>query len=143
MENNNAIPVWYWIIAVLLLIWYILGIITLTGQVNLTEEALKMMTPAERQFYIDMPLWVIWAYALGVFGGFFGTIALLTKRRWAKYFLIASLIGVFAHIIYYLAAGGGLQVFRGIAIILPLAQIVIGAFAIWLSKFGIRKGWLR
>lgn len=141
--KNKSIPVWYWFIASLLLIWYIIGIITLTGQVTLTKDALEMMTPNERQFYIDMPLWVTWAFALGVFGGFFGSIALLTKRKWAKPFLIASLIGVIAQIIYNLGMGGGLKIYAGIAIVVPVVRVAVGIFAIWLSVEGIRRAWLR
>lgn len=147
MENKSipikSIPVWYWFVASLLLIWYIIGIVLLTGQVTLTEDALDMMTQSERQLYIDMPLWVVWAFALGVFGGFFGCVALLTKRKWAKYFIIASLIGIIAQIIYNLAMSGGLEVYAGNAILIPVLRVAIGIFAIWLSVAGIRRGWLR
>lgn len=143
MENKVSVPVWFYIIASLLLIWNIIGIVTLTGQVTLTKDALSMMTPEEQQFYIDMPLWVIWAFALGVFGGFFGCIALLAKRRWAKYFLIASLIGIIIQIIYNLAMGDGIQVYEGTALLLPILSVAVAIFAILLSVIGIRKGWLR
>ena len=140
--ENKSIPGWYWVIVGLLLIWYIIIIILLTGQVNLTKDAFDMMTPNEKQFYIDMPAWVLWASALGGFGGAIGCIALFARRTWAKSFLIASLIGIIAQIIYYIAMGGGLQVYNGIAIIIPLLKISIAIYAVWLSVIAIRRGWL-
>ncbi len=142
MENKKSVPVWYYFIVSLLLIWNIIGIVTLTGQVTLTKDAMAMMTPEEQQFYIDMPMWVTWAFALAVFGGTFGCIALLARRKWARPFLILSLIGVLVQITYNLALGNGLQVFGGGAIVLPLFTLAIAIFLVWLSGAGIRKGWL-
>lgn len=141
--ENKSIPVWYWIIVSLLLIWNIMGMITLTGQVTLTKDAMDLMSPEEQQFYMDMPQWVTLAFGLAVFGGFFGCIALLARRKWARYFLIASLIGVIAQISYNIILGGGLDVFGGYGLILPIFTLVIAIFLVWLSEAGLRKGWLR
>lgn len=141
--DNIGLPRWFRILAVSLLIWNIIGIITLIGQVNLTKDALAMMTPPERQFYIDMPVWVVSAFALNVFGGFVGCLTLLAKRKWARSFLIASLIGVSVQIAYYWVKGNGLQVFSGRAILLPAFILSVAILSVWLAQLGIRKGWLR
>lgn len=136
-------PIWYWITLSLLLLWNVIGIVTLIGQVTLSEDAMAMMTPAERQFYLDMPGWVNWAFGLAVFGGFMGCVALLARRKWARPFLIASLIGVIVQFGYNLFIGGGLEVFDTGALALPLITLIIAIFLVWLSGASQRKGWLR
>lgn len=141
MENTKP-PVWFWIVVSLLLLWNILGIIALVGQINLNEDALALMTPEEQEFYRNMPMWVTWAFGLAVFAGFLGCVGLLARRRWARPLLIASLIGVIIQIAYNLIAGNGLQVYGGLALLMPAFTLAVSIFLVWLAGHGTRKHWL-
>lgn len=86
------------------------------------------------------PWWATAGMVVGVFGGLFGCVLLLLRRRLALPLFIASLVGVAMTMSHAFGVGepGAQQVFEGI--IMPFA---VGVFLIWYARFSVKKGWLR
>lgn len=59
-------------------------------------EDLEKMSQAERLLFESQPAWVIAAFAIAVWGGALGCLALLLRKKWAMPILLVSLIGILA-----------------------------------------------
>jgi hypothetical protein len=81
-------------IAILLLLWNIAGVAAWAFQSSASPEQLAAGDPATAQIWRMMPTWAWGAYALAVWTGLGGAIALLLRRKVAIALFATSLIGV-------------------------------------------------
>ena len=73
----------YWTVAVLALLWNLIGVATYLGSV-MSEVPTAPAVPA----------WVTGAYAISVFAGTFGSVGLLLRRAWVpRLFQVVLLLG--------------------------------------------------
>ncbi len=75
-------PAWLWIVAALGLGWNIFGGFQFLASLGQSEGGLMMagMTAQQAAAYSALPLWMTAAFAIGVFGGIAGSLALLLRR---------------------------------------------------------------
>ncbi|MGW9685643.1 hypothetical protein [Flagellimonas sp. 2504JD1-5] len=142
MTDSNKPPVWFWIVSVAALLWNIMGVMAYLGQAYTSVEQLEQMTQAQRELFEAQPAWVTAAFAIAVFGGTLGCIALLLRKKWAKPVFFISLLGILGQFIYGLFLSNTIEVYGNQAIYMPILVIVIGVLLILLAKKGIQKGWL-
>ncbi len=84
----------YWIINSLALIWNFIGVYQYLVQVYLSDLDKMRLAPELQNYYLHLPAWVTGSYAMAVFGGSAGCIALLLRSSWSINFLGCSLLGV-------------------------------------------------
>ena len=108
--DNQKVPIWFWIIALLGLAWNIFGAVQFSGTVNKTaEHFLAMgMNSEQANLYSKLPVWMTLSFAVGVFGGVLGCVLLLFRKKNAYPVFVASLVGY---------------------VILYIGDIVLGVFA--------------
>lgn len=134
-------PAWFWIVAVLGLLWELIGVAMYLMHVGVLPNA-KEMSDAERSLMEASPMWVTGLFAIGVFAGALGTLGLLLRKSWARPLLILSLIAVI------LQFGGWLLVTDAVAVIgpsvfaMPAVIVVVAILLAWLASVGARRGWL-
>nr|WP_299175444.1 hypothetical protein [uncultured Allomuricauda sp.] len=141
-DSTNKPPVWFWVVSVLALIWNIIGVMSYLAQAYTSVEDLESMTQAQRELFEAQPAWVTGAFAIAVFGGTLGCIALLLRKKWAKPVLIVSLLGILGQFVYGLFLSNTIEVYGNQAIIFPIIIIVVGVLLVLLAKKGVEKGWL-
>ena len=83
MTSSNKPGIIFWIIAVIALIWNLMGVMAYRAQAYMTDEAKALLPEAEQAMYSDIPAWATAAFAFAVFGGFLGSLALLLRKKWA------------------------------------------------------------
>ena len=101
-----------------------------------------MYTAEQLEMLNNTPSWATAAFAIAVFGGLLGCIALLLRKSWAKSLLLLSLIGIIVQLIYNLFISKAMEVYGPGAVIMPISVLVVGIFLVWFAKKGIAKGWL-
>ena len=84
----------YLIINSLALIWNIIGVYQYLVQVYQSELDKMALAPEIQNYFLHLPAWVTGSYAMAVFGGSAGCIALLLRSSWSINFLGSSLLGV-------------------------------------------------
>ena len=84
----------YWIINGLAFIWNFIGVDQYLVQVYLSDLDKMRLAPELQNYYLHLPAWVTGSYAMAVFGGSAGCIALLLRSSWSINFLGCSLLGV-------------------------------------------------
>lgn len=130
----------YWIVSIVALLWNLLGVMAFVMQMTLTAADYASMAAAERALYTDLPAWVNGAYAVAVFGGVLGCIALLLRKSWAVPVFAISLIAILAQMGYSFFLTNVFEVMGATAIIMPLFVIAIGVFLLMFAKNANKRG---
>jgi len=136
-------PVWFWIVSVLALLWYLMGVMNYLGSTFMKEAIKAEMTPEQVTLMESTPAWVTAAFAIAVWFGAAGCIGLLLRKKWAKSALGMSLIGVLVQTGYGFFMTNATEVYSQTeAIIIPLMVIVIAIFLIFFARLSERKLWI-
>ena len=99
--NKPSTP--FWIISIIALIWNIMGVMAYLQQAYMSDEEKAILPEAERALYSDVPSWAIAAFAIAVFGGLLGSLALLLRKKWATpLFFISFFNSLFVRIQTYI-----------------------------------------
>jgi hypothetical protein len=73
----------FWIIAVLILLWNLIGDAAYLMQASADINEIAARDPVQAQAFREMPGWAWGAYAVAVTSGTLGAILLLLRRGWA------------------------------------------------------------
>ena len=145
MTNSQTVkpPVWFWVVSVFALLWNLMGVMNYLGQAFMKEE-LQAQMPADQVVLMEnTPAWVTAAFAIAVWGGALGCIALLLRKKWAKAALSISLVGILAQMGYSFFMTNAAEVYgQTQGIIIPLLVITIGVFLLLFARLSDKKMWL-
>lgn len=142
MTNSTTKPTTvFWVIGTIALLWNLMGVMAYLGQAYMTSEAMALLPEADQAYYNNIPAWVTASFAISVFAGALGCIALLMKKRIATLLFYLSLIGVLAQFVYNFFIQEYMDV-SGAKILMPIVVIIVALFLIWYSKKTTQKGWL-
>ncbi len=143
MSNSTAKPpIWFWVIAVIALLWNLMGVMAFIMQVTMSPEALAKMPDAERALYEAFPLWALIAFAAAVFGGAIGGLLLVLRNKLAGPVFIVSLIGIVVQMAYNFFIANMMDVYGPGGAAMPVMVLVLGVFLVWFAGSAKQKGWL-
>lgn len=138
-------PAWFWIVAVVLLLWGAMGCFAAYTQITSGPEAWGDPQNAEynRRLYASLPAWYNWVYGLAVGTALVGAIALLMRRAVARPIFVVSVIAVVVQFGYAFLATD-LIAHKGVATTVPFPLFVLGValFSVWFAGLSRRRGWL-
>jgi len=140
---NAKPPAWFWIVAVLMLLWNGVGAMAYIGEAMLPAEALQALPEGQRILILGRPAWATAAYAVAVFGGVAGCLLLMIRRRPAVAVLTLSLLGVLVQMGHAFLLADAFRLVGAAGTALP-ALVVAGAlFLVRFARHARAKGWLR
>lgn len=134
-------PGWFRIVAVLAILWNLIGVwqyLSFVGMVPMMKEA----TAAELEVVGRAPAWIAGAFAIAVFGGLLGSLALLLGKAMARLLLIVSLIAMVIKFAWWCFMSGLMELEGNAVLVMPAVVIAIGVLLVWLANTGVKKGWL-
>ena len=134
-------PTWFWIVAVLGLLWELFGVWMYLMTVGVVPNA-KEMSEAERSLMESSPTWVTGLFAIGVFAGALGALGLVLRRRWARPLLVLSLIAVILQFGGWLLMTDAIEIMGPSVFVMPAVIVVVAILLAWLATVGVRRGWL-
>ncbi|TLP79689.1 hypothetical protein [Maribacter sp. ACAM166] len=144
MSNLKTSPsIWFLIIAILALLWNLVGVMAFISELLLDPSQLEVLSETNRNFYETRSFWGSIAYALAVFAGTLGAIALLIRKRITEFFFILSLIGILGQQFYIFFLSDAVLDLGLVDLLLPIAVIIIGFLLMWYAKYSISNGWLK
>jgi hypothetical protein len=143
-EINNKPTTAYWIIAVTLLAWNLIGLYFYYQQSILTPEVMANagLTPQQIAHITNTPVWGHSGYAIAVNAGVLGAILLLLRKAWAVPLFVLSIVGVLVQDLDAMVLRDGLEAWGSSALVLPIIVLVICVFEIWYSNRAKARGWL-
>jgi hypothetical protein len=139
----NKPPTWFIVVAVLALVWNLLGCLAFVSDFSLTAADIAKLPEAQQALYNARTAWATAAMALAVFGGAAGAVGLLVRRKWAVTAFVASLVGLVVQDFgLFVVAGAASRAGSGAVVI----QGMVFAIAVGLLLLGRRasaRGWIR
>ncbi|MEM7298105.1 MAG: hypothetical protein AAF391_07545 [Bacteroidota bacterium] len=143
MNDEVKLPKWFWAVAILALIWNLIGVGAYLGEAFITDEALSALPEEQRALMESRPAWATAAFATAVWAGFVGSLLLVLRRGLAYIVLIISFIGVVIQNIHSFLIADAMKVYGSAGLIAPVLVMLIGIALILLAKKGNAAGWLR
>ena len=133
-------PKWFMPVAIVALLWNLIGCAAYLMDVMLTPEAVAAMSADQQALYAARPVWAVAMYAIAVWGGALGCVGLIMKKRWAKGPLLASLLGLIGQDIALfgmspVAISASVYALQGMV-------LVIAVLLLLLANKAVRQGWL-
>ena len=132
----------FWIISGIALLWNAMGVNQYLQQAYMTDAFKAMYTEEQLAIITSAPSWVIAVFAIAVFGGLLGSLALLLRKKIAIVLFIVSLIGIIAQMYHNLFVIDSVAIYGPGAAIMPIMVIAFALFLLWFSKFSDKKNWL-
>ncbi|QOW19502.1 hypothetical protein INQ41_12995 [Lysobacter ciconiae] len=136
-------PLWFKVVAVVALLWNLIGCLAFASDIRLTPEDIAKLPDAQQALYNSRPSWAVAGTAVAVIAGALGSLALLLGKKWALPVLIASLIGIVVQdcAMFILADGAALA--GTTAVVLQALVLLIAIALVLLSRKGIARSWLK
>ncbi len=133
----------FWIIAVLALIWNIIGVFFwISEHFLMTEEIKAAYPPEELELINNAPSWGIYVYGIAVFGGLLASILLLMRKKMAVGIFGISLLAILIQMGYWIFGMDAVGVLGPQSLIMPLIVIAIAIFEYFYSKGAAGNGWI-
>ncbi len=143
MTTTNKPNTWFWVIGILALIWNLLGVFAYLAEAYMSDEILSALPAEQQALYAERPAWVTAAFAIAVFAGALGCIAMLIRKKLAASLFILSLLAVIAQQIYAFFLSNTMEVMGGASAMgMPIMIIVVAIFLVWYARRATTKGWL-
>ncbi len=134
----------FWIVAIIALLWNIMGLSAFLMDVFAPEISQADYTAAQIEMAASAPLWYKIAYGVATITGFLGAVLLIARKKYAIPLFLVSLIASIFHSAYIIIGIDGMNNFGFLAgLIFPLIIIVLDLFFWWYSKYALSKGWIK
>lgn len=127
-EIHTKTPVWYWILAVIGLLWFAMGAFDYIATQYRFDFYIAERTEEQLAYFYGFPAWYVAIWALSVFTAFIGALLLLLRNKLASLFFFISLISYIIASIYSFG-------FTHAAAIMGMGGVIFSA-VIFLSIFG-------
>jgi hypothetical protein len=139
--NTIAVPRHVWVVGVLALLWNAMGALDYTMTQMRNAAYMKDFTPEQLAYFYNFPKWVISTWAISVWGGVLGSLALLLRSRWAVPVFAVSLTTMAMTFVHNYLLSDGMKVMGGVGgLVFTVAIVAVGTallvYARWLAHIG-------
>jgi hypothetical protein len=133
----------FWVVAIIALIWNGMGAAAYLSSVTMSPETLEALPEAQRNIITSTPAWATGAFALAVWGGLFGSLLLLMRKKLATPVLVASFAGIVVQMSHAFFMTNSIEVYGPGGMIMPVMVLAIGAYLIYFSRNATANGILQ
>ncbi len=141
--NDNKLPIWFWIVSVVALVWNLLGAMAFVMQLTMSDEAKAQLPELEQAMYASAPSWYMPAFCFAAMAGVLGCVCLLLRKRFALTLFLMSMVGIIAQQIYMFVLSDIGKSMNGGQLGMTLSIPVVGVLLIWFARSSVAKNWLR
>jgi hypothetical protein len=143
VASSASRPGWFRVVAVLFLLWNLLGVWMFYSQYTMSPDQLAALPEGQQTLWKNMPAWAWVAYGVAVVGGALGALMLLMGKRVALPLFWVSLVAVLAQFSQVFFPGGALEVLGpAMALPMPVSIAVVAALQVWVARKAIARGWI-
>lgn len=140
--NDGKVPAWYWVAAVLALLFECIGCFFYLAEVRLTQEQIATLPLDQAAMLSARPAWYYAAFAGAVWVGLTGAVGLLLRRAWAVPALLISLIAVIVQFSAILIVPE-MRAVTSDALLGPILVTLVCYGIFMLARLAKRRGWLK
>lgn len=141
MTLRKKPSLWFWIIAVLLLLWNLLGLSAFAIEIFSPDLVTASLNDQQLEIYNDRPGWYMYNYSMAVLAGTFASILLLAGKKLAVPLAVLSLVAVLVSSVYNLYAGAMDFVEMSDKILFYLI-LVLNVVLVVVAMYAVKKRWI-
>ncbi len=139
-ESRAKTPIHLWIVGVVALLWNAGGAFDYLATELKWGPYISQLTEEQLAYFYGFPSWAVACWALAVWGGLFGAVALLLRKRWAVWSFAVSLIGMALSSLYSFALSNGAEIMGTGGVIFTVVIAVFAVFLLLYSRWLARRG---
>jgi len=143
MQENVKTPVHLWIVGILATLWDAFGAFDYYATQTRMASYMGQFTAEQLEYFYGMPAWMDAAWAVGVWGALFGSIALLLRKAWAVWLFAASLLGLAVSTVYNFALSDGAEVMGEGAVTMTAVIWIVALALFFYARAMAARGVLR
>lgn len=138
----NKPPRWFTVVPVVALLWNLIGLVAVLGDLSLSAEQLAALPQDQQALHAARPLWSVAGSVLAVAAGTLGCIFLLLRKRWAVAAFVASLVGIVLQDVGLFIVAAAVQSPGTVAAVMQGVVLLIALGLLLLSRKAAAKSWL-
>lgn len=142
MTNTTKAPTWFTLVAVLAILWNLMGVMAYLGQAFMTQEMMEALPQEQQEAYSNVPAWATAAFALSVFGGLLGSLFLVLKKNIAGILLWISLVSIVINDIYNFMIIDSVSLFGMLPLIMQSIVLIVAIGLILMFKKAKSSNWI-
>lgn len=143
MAGRLKPPMWYWCVAIVIVLWGATGVFAFYADRTMDAAAVARLSDYDRTFRANQPAWQVWAYGIAVWTGLLGAIALLARSRHAHPIFVVSLVAVVALFGWIFVATDMIAVKGPVTTMgFPIFVAVAAIGQIWFADYARKRGWI-
>lgn len=129
-----APPKWLKPVAIVAVIWNIIGLLAFVNQVTMSPEVIAALPDNQRTLIESAPAWLNYAFGIAVIFGTLGSIGLVIAKQWAVPVLTLSLLGVLAQNTYTFILSDAPELLTTAELVLPALVIIIAIALVFMAN---------
>jgi hypothetical protein len=129
-----------WIIAVLALLWNLMGAFDYLATKLELEFYMSQFSPEQLAYFYGFPAWAVAGWAFGVWGAVAGSAGLLLRRKWSVWAFAVSLAGMLVSSIYTLGLSEGAAMMGAGGVIFTAVIWVVAIFLLVYARAMANRG---
>lgn len=140
----STTPKWFMPVAVVALIWNLLGCAAYLADVMAGPEAVAAMTEAQQAMYAARTSWMVAATAIAVWFGAAGSLGLVLRKRWALPLLLGSLLGIVVQDLglFVISDAASYATAETVAMALQGLVLIVGVALVMVARKASAEGWI-
>ena len=129
-----------WIVGILALLWNLVGAMDYIMTETRNEAYMSRFTPEQLEFFYDVPAWLVAFWAIAVWGGVFGAVLILVRRKLAVPVLVVSFLCMMVTVIRNYGFAGGADIVGAFGLFFSAVVFVIALALIIYARAMARRG---
>jgi len=142
MNATNKPNTGFWVIAVIALLWNLMGLAAFLADTFMREAMMEGYTEAQLELMNAIPSWNSIFYGIATIGGTLASITMLMRKKITVMLFLISLVAVLVLHGYWLLGTDAIEVMGSEAVIMPILVILASIGLYFYSKKSAAKGWL-
>lgn len=132
MDARPAGTPWHlWVVGIVSLLWNAFGAFDYLMTQTENASYMENFTPEQLEFFYGLPAWVVFFWAIAVWGSVLGSVLLLLRKGWAVEVFLISFASMIITTIHNLFLANGLEIMGTVGAIFSFIIFVV-ALLLWL-----------
>ncbi|WP_338350571.1 hypothetical protein [Nonlabens tegetincola] len=142
MSYSAKPKLWFWILAIIFLLWNLIGVGFFMGELLKPDIMYADFTDEVMEYVENRPWWFMINYGIATIVSFLACVMLLFKSKIAVPLSVIGLVGIVISTIYFFTSGIT-QVIPGAEQGFTIFILLMGIFLWLFARSSRKKGWLR
>lgn len=143
MQQENKTPLHFWIVSIVSLLWNSVGAFDYLATKLRLESYMSQFTAEQLDYFYGFPLWMVAAWAIGVWGALLGSLTLLLRKPWAVWLFGASIAGLAVSSLYSFVLTDGAKAMGSGGTMFTVVIWAIALFLFFYARAMAKRGVLR